>query len=660
MSPNSKRNGPNSHPAAGCKPARLSSRLRISLSALLLLAVALSALGGVLALPAVQASGNVPPHQVGTPSWWSGNGNCDDTNFYHATGVHAYKLGASWLGVPACGPQASLGTTHLIYFPSATWGEYEFECIELVFRFLYQEWGILPWDGNGDTIKDDYPSSLVFYADDGTHPIVPGDIITEDSPAGGFGGHAMIVTGVSVNASGTGSVSLLEQDVNSNGSRSLPLTKWVIGNGGAVDNWDYYAPIQGWLHVKVNVPAPTSTPTPTPTPGPPGVAVLDYPPDSGLITDYQPTLDWGDVAGADSYEVQIATNSAFSPLLLDQKNILHSSYPLPEPLDPDSTWYWRILAVNSLGSGPWSSPWSFRTAILPPGPVAPANTTLLDNLRPTFSWAGVSGASSYAIQVSRSNAFSGLAVNTSTSLPSYTPPADLAAGTLYYWRLQAKGPNGPSLYSPVWTFTTGDPPSIPLLISPGANVLVSSYTPTLVWTKSNLPDNTAFAYYQVQVAADPAFSSLILDNSTLTSLPVTSLTMPTLADSATYYWRVRAANAVSGVINISSWSPVRTFRTRIPAPVLLQPANASDLTGGHPILTWADDARAVIAGYTLQISRKATFTSLLVNAGLAGTATAYTPPTNLPTGVPIYWRVRCRGVDGPSLWSQVFSFTITP
>jgi hypothetical protein len=39
----------------------------------------------------------------------------------------------------------------------------------------------------------------------------------------------------------------------------------------------------------------------------------------------------------------------------------------------------------------------------------------------------------------------------------------------------------------------------------------------------------------------------------------------------------------------------------------------------------------------------------------------YTPTVNLPANIPLYWRVRANGLNGPSLWSApMWSFTITP
>jgi hypothetical protein len=180
---------------------------------------------------------------VGAPAWWSGV--CNDGNFYPAMGVHSYPLGASWHGVPACGPFNSM---HRVHFFNGAWGEYEFQCVELVMRFLYQQWGIAPWAGTGSTIKDSPPGSIVFYPNDGTHAIVPGDILTEDGTASNPSGHAVIITAVNLNGSRSGTVSILEQNSSSGGSRSLSVVKGII----SPDAWTWGSPVQGWLHVRGN------------------------------------------------------------------------------------------------------------------------------------------------------------------------------------------------------------------------------------------------------------------------------------------------------------------------------------------------------------------------------------------------------------------------
>jgi hypothetical protein len=193
------------------------------------------------------------PEDVGTPTWWSGV--CDDDNYFNAIDndkdVHSIPLGASWHGVPACGPFTFRPPypSHLVHFFYGSWGEYEFQCVELVMRFLYLEWGIAPFQGNASTIKDHYPPAFIeFFLNNGTHAFVPGDIITENGSIQNSSGHAMVITGVNLDGNGTGTISILEQNSSPTGSRSLHVTNWTVDP----DPYTWGQTIQGWLHAKAN------------------------------------------------------------------------------------------------------------------------------------------------------------------------------------------------------------------------------------------------------------------------------------------------------------------------------------------------------------------------------------------------------------------------
>jgi uncharacterized delta-60 repeat protein len=190
------------------------------------------------------------PIDASMPSWW--NGICDDGNYYDAKvrPYHPVQL-AAWHGVSACSTNG--GPDHLVQFFTNAYGEFEFECVELVMRFLYMQWGIGPFNGNGNTLKDHYPAdSMIFYPNDGTHPMVPGDILTEDgngSYPNGVG-HAVIITAVALDGNGTGTINILEQNASNNGTRALSVKKWIVDP----DSYTYGQAIQGWLHARANQP----------------------------------------------------------------------------------------------------------------------------------------------------------------------------------------------------------------------------------------------------------------------------------------------------------------------------------------------------------------------------------------------------------------------
>ncbi len=386
------------------------------------------------------------------------------------------------------------------------------------------------------------------------------------------------------------------------------------------------------------------------TPNPPGIPALVSPASGALLYDYRPRLDWGNAtlpAGTvfDRYQVQVATDTGFSALVVNQNvaGQTNSEYTLTFSLTPNTRYYWRVRAFNTLGEySTWAAYLSFRTAMTPPVLSAPGNGTTALARRPDFDWGDVSGATSYTIQVSSYATFSSTLVSTTAAVSAYTPTADLPANRLLYWRVKANGAN-PSAWSAVGSFTTPNPPGIPALVSPASGALLYDYRPRLDWGNATLPAGTVFDRYQVQVATDTGFSALVVNQNVAGQTNSEYTLTFSLTPNTRYYWRVRAFNTLG---QYSTWSAYRSLRTALPMPALLSPADGAVVTGLRPVFDWSDVPGAT--GYTIQVSAYATFSSLLVNKVVS--ASTYTPTANLPANKTLYWRVKANGTN-PSAWA---------
>ncbi|HHB90955.1 MAG TPA: hypothetical protein ENK60_06565 [Anaerolineae bacterium] len=93
----------------------------------------------------------------------------------------------------------------------------------------------------------------------------------------------------------------------------------------------------------------------------PGAPTLLSPPDGATNVSTTPTFTWSDVIDAESYTLEIATDSSFNNIVHTATDIQGTSYTLATPLDPNTTYYWRVAAVNPCGSGAWSAVFSFTT-----------------------------------------------------------------------------------------------------------------------------------------------------------------------------------------------------------------------------------------------------------------------------------------------------------
>lgn len=283
--------------------------------------------------------------------------------------------------------------------------------------------------------------------------------------------------------------------------------------------------------------------------------------------------------------------------------------------------------------------------------VSPQNGSSLKYNRPAFDWNDYAGAIGYQIQVSKSAGFGTTLINVTVNGAAnsqYTATKNLPAKTLLYWRVRAKlSATKYSAWSSVFTFTTANPPSVPVLVSPANGALLTNLTPTLDWSDSTVPAGTTFSHYQLQLDDNSDFLSTILD----TNLGVSTLAMGPLNSNMRYYWRVRAWNTNG---DYSAWSAVRSFREAILAPTLLSPIGGATVGSLKPLFDWSDVIGAT--GYTIQVSLSSNFGTLTINVSINTPTSQYMHSSKLQAGKLYYWRVRANGPNGPSVWSLVATF----
>ena len=209
------------------------------------LAVVVALIIGIAAGPTGAGASTAP---VGPPSWWQGD--CDATHWNAAakaagwTGPGAHRLGASYLGVPVCGPRSAYGAPDVRWL-RAGWGHFEWECTELAFRFMAQIYGVSAYGANGNTVVSNYTQSAgggLVRINNGTHGKAPqpGDIMSFTSPDNSAG-HVAVVSSSTVNSSGNGSVTLITQNDTADGWRTLAVTGWMVQPFGSYSAY-------GWLH----------------------------------------------------------------------------------------------------------------------------------------------------------------------------------------------------------------------------------------------------------------------------------------------------------------------------------------------------------------------------------------------------------------------------
>lgn len=106
--------------------------------------------------------------------------------------------------------------------------------------------------------------------------------------------------------------------------------------------------------------------------GIPAPTALESPADGEEGTSTYPTYSWTPTDFADTYDLQVASDVAFTDLIMDMTAI-ESTNLLSVMLDIQTTYYWRVRSNNTCGTGEWTAPSSFTTAAITCAPTPSPN-----------------------------------------------------------------------------------------------------------------------------------------------------------------------------------------------------------------------------------------------------------------------------------------------
>ena len=164
-----------------------------------------------------------------------------------------------------------------------------------------------------------------------------------------------------------------------------------------------------------------------------------------------------------------------------------------------------------------------------------------------LTWKAIKNAVSYSLRVSQDSDFSSPVILDSGITNNYYDYTGLQNNVIYYWQVLAKILNSTTDWSDKWNFLTML--QTPVLSTPKDNALKIQLTGNLTWNAVQGADS-----YQIQVAKDANFSSIIEDSSNISDIryPFTNLNL-----STDYYWHVNAKN-INGT---TPWSSFWKFTT---------------------------------------------------------------------------------------------------
>lgn len=197
----------------------------------------------------------------------------------------------------------------------------------------------------------------------------------------------------------------------------------------------------------------------------------------------------------------------------------------------------------------------FAAAAPPAAPslVSPADNAELGSSPVTFTWSSETGATTYQLQISETQDFSGGVINWSTSQTSAT--LGTTEDVWMYWHVRAGNGSEWSEYSQTWRYMIsdaggGEVPEPPVLSAPENGSTVSGTQVAFSWQASAGAED-----YRLQIDYDDSFSDPYAYDSELGN--VTSKTLGNFPnDGTSFFWRVMAGNA-SGW---SDWTPAASFQ----------------------------------------------------------------------------------------------------
>ncbi len=286
--------------------------------------------------------------------------------------------------------------------------------------------------------------------------------------------------------------------------------------------------------------------------------VLSAPATGATNVSVTPTLSWTAVSGATSYEVQVATTSTFtSPLAVNVTGVTTTSYVVAPALPDNVTYYWRVRAVNNCGIGIYAATFNFKTLIVndftvdaTPSPQAickGGSTTITVNVGKIVNFSG-------NVTLSVTGLPSGVTASFSTTTVAVPGSAILTlnattATTAGNYNLSISGVGSTGTRTKVAVLSVVTTPVQAVLSAPATGITGASLTPVLSWTAV-----TGATSYEVQIANNTAFTTPIVNATSITTLNYTSTPLPA---STLLYWRVRAVNSCG----VGAYSASRTFTT---------------------------------------------------------------------------------------------------
>jgi transcriptional regulator CtsR/regulation of enolase protein 1 (concanavalin A-like superfamily) len=304
-------------------------------------------------------------------------------------------------------------------------------------------------------------------------------------------------------------------------------------------------------------------------------------------------------------------------------------------LTASTNYFYRVRATNAAGDSAYSNEANTTTLTTPPNAPTGLGATAVSSSQIDLSWTDVANETGYKIE--RKTGVGG----------TYTQIASVAAGvvtysntgltvnTTYYYRVRATNAGGDSPYSNEANATTFD--DIPAAPSGLGATAVSTTQINLSWG-DNAPNETGFKIER-KTGAGGTYAEI-----TTVGANVTSYNDTGLSDTTTYYYRVRATNAIGD----SSYSNEANATTFTPVPAAPSDLSATAISSSQIDLSWTDNSSNETG---FKIERKTGSGGTYSQVATVGAGVTTYSDTALIVNTTYYYRVRATNSGGDSPYS---------
>ncbi len=370
------------------------------------------------------------------------------------------------------------------------------------------------------------------------------------------------------------------------------------------------------------------------------IPVLTFPVNQATSQPINGVLRWEDIGPGFIYRVQVASDSIFRNIVLDESG-LNSNYINYKDFNYITDYYWRIKAETIDSKSDWSERWKFRTIIHTPELLSPKNHAKSVNTNGYLACAMIKGATKYEVELAKDSLFKNIILTTtdSTGIFKYN---NLDTETTYYWHVRMYDEQLPGSWSALWAFKS---------LKSGQ---VASPDPVYPFIRTNtIPEKFDFKWgsvsgadsYDIQLSTDSIFASIIFEKSDQSEIFTGS---PLLAHNIRYFWRAKSKKATDS----SEWSDYADFYVCLDSVTLFIPEDGATDLPNNPFLVWDNAPDAQL--YQIQIARDSAFADIAMDLNNLKKAQANAEQLNYNTV--FYWKVRSFNQQNGSLWSSVRSF----